>query len=121
VGDSFTLLSYASRSGIFTSLSLPSAAQWQTNYGATSFTLSVVGLNASGPAAVKLTPISYAAGHFTLQITGVLGPDYVIFASTNLSSWSAISTSTPSFMPFTFVDTNAGAFPRRFYRALLAP
>jgi hypothetical protein len=121
VGDSFTLLNYGSRSGIFTGLALPAATQWQTNYNATTFTLAVLAVNTNALAGVKLTPISYAAGHFTLQVTGILGPDYVILASTNLSTWTGISTSTPSVMPFTFIDTNAGAFPHRFYRALLGP
>ncbi len=41
-GNSFTLLSYGSYTGIFTNLSLPlSSAVWLTNYGPTSFTLSV--------------------------------------------------------------------------------
>jgi hypothetical protein len=41
--------------------------------------------------------------------------------STNLINWADISTNTPLAMPFTFSDTNAGNFKRRFYRALQGP
>ena len=40
-GDSFPLMTYVTHTGAFTALALPSAAQWQTNYSAT--TLRAVG------------------------------------------------------------------------------
>ncbi len=44
-GDSFTVLSYGSYTGFFTNLSLPAGALWTTNYGPTSFTLSVASID----------------------------------------------------------------------------
>ena len=41
VGDSFSPLSYASATGAFTGLSLPSDMSWQTNYSSVVFTLTV--------------------------------------------------------------------------------
>jgi hypothetical protein len=116
-GDSFTLMSYGSLSGIFTGLALPPQASWQTNYGATTFTLSV--LTSSGIAPVTLTPVSLAGGTYTLKLNGSVGPTYVLLASSNLAAWTALSTSTPSVMPLTVTDTNAGKFKSRFYRALI--
>jgi hypothetical protein len=43
-GSSFPVLSYGSRSGIFTGLALPPGVTWQTNYGPTTFTLTAAGL-----------------------------------------------------------------------------
>jgi hypothetical protein len=120
-GDSFALLTYASRAGVFTSLALPSQAQWQTNYSASTFTLSVLSVTGGGGAPVTLTPVSLAAGNFTLRINGSVGPSYILQASSDLITWTALSTNTPSLMPFTVIDTNAGSFNHRFYRALLGP
>ncbi len=119
IGDSFALLGYPSRTGAFTSLSLPSAAQWTTTYGATTFTLAVSGVNLLAP--VVLTPVSYAAGNFTLLISGSPGSNYVLWASTNLNSWVSLATNSPAVLPYTFTDTNAGSFRRRFYRVILGP
>jgi hypothetical protein len=45
-GNSFTLLNYGSYNGIFTNVIVPpSAAVWVTNYGPTSFTMSVASIN----------------------------------------------------------------------------
>ncbi|SPE51110.1 exported hypothetical protein [Verrucomicrobia bacterium] len=120
-GDSFALVSYASHTngGVFKSLALPPQAQWQTSYSGTTFILSV--LSASGGPPITLTPVSFAAGDFTLRINGSAGSEYIVQASTNLINWTAILTNTPSVTPFTVVDTNAGSFRRRFYRALLGP
>ena len=65
ISNSFAVVSYGSRSGVFASLNLPSAALWQSNYGPTVFTLTVVGINklaiTSGPAGTNagaiLTPM----------------------------------------------------------------
>lgn len=45
LGNSFAVVSYGSRTGGFTDLDLPPAAVWQTNYGATAFTLTVAAIN----------------------------------------------------------------------------
>jgi hypothetical protein len=57
------------------------------------------------------------AGQFQLNCPGVAGCNFVIQASTNLKTWVNLQTNTS---PFSFVDTNAWQYPRRFYRAMLA-
>ena len=41
-GSSFPVLTYSSESGVFTNFNLPFAVAWQTNYGSTVFTLTVL-------------------------------------------------------------------------------
>ena len=119
-GDTFPLVVYGSgtRTGIFSSLSLPTQAQWQTNYSATTFTLTV--FSDSGPP-LNLAPVSLAAGKFTLQASGAVGPSYILLASTNLTTWIPVVTNTPIASPFTLTDKNASLYPRRFYRVQVGP
>ena len=51
----------------------------------------------------------------------MVGPDYVILASTNLTIWAGIATNTPSALPFQHTDPTTGAFSNRFYRVRLEP
>ncbi len=64
---------------------------------------------------------NYADGQFTLTVTGQVGPDYALEATTNLSSgiWTTllITNSPPS--PFTF--TNPAVEPVQFYRVKTGP
>jgi len=53
-----------------------------------------------------------------LSITGVTGFNYAVEASTNLSDWASLTTNVS---PFIFVDTDAGNFAQRFYRAVYLP
>lgn len=59
-------------------------------------------------------------GQFTLTVSGAIGPDYLIQSSSNLTTWSTISTSTPPSMPFWWVTTNTQS-PVQFYRVTLGP
>ena len=58
---------------------------------------------------------SIANGQFSFSVTGASGSQYVVQASTDMANWVTLETNTS---PFTVVDTNAGAFPKRFYRAV---
>ena len=70
------------------------------------------------PAAGQLTSTSVkTAGQFSFTVTGTTGDPYAVEASTNLVNWIILTTNT---VPFNFVDTNAGHFSRRFYRAVPA-
>jgi hypothetical protein len=55
-------------------------------------------------------------GQFEVTAAGVTGYNLVIQASTDLKTWSNLSTNTA---PCNFVDTNAAQYPHRFYRAVL--
>jgi hypothetical protein len=119
-GDSFALLTYPSLSGAFTGVSLPPQATWQTNYSATTFTLSVLTV-VGGGLPVILTPVSLAAGRFTIQVNGGAGPSYILQGSTDLINWTSIATNKPTVLPYDVIDPNAGNFNDRFYRILLGP
>ncbi|MGA3268988.1 MAG: Ig-like domain-containing protein, partial [Verrucomicrobiota bacterium] len=70
-------------------------------------------------AAATLAPaVAPVRGQFALTVAGVSGYEYVVQASTNLTTWTSIATHTGS---FTFVDTNAGKFPHRYYRSFYMP
>lgn len=68
--------------------------------------------------AALLRPAVSLSGGFSLTVNGVPGYNYVIQASTNLTQWVSVQTNSA---PFSFVDSNAGEFDRRFYRAVYLP
>jgi hypothetical protein len=57
-----------------------------------------------------------------LQISGNAGPDYSIYATTNLTGpWTCLLTTNPAVLPFRFVDAAATNCIEKFYRVLLGP
>ena len=69
-----------------------------------------------------VSSINVVGGQVSLVATGALGPDYTLWASTNLTSWQVLFTSnSPVTTPVTLVDTNFNANPVRFYRIQLGP
>jgi endonuclease/exonuclease/phosphatase family metal-dependent hydrolase len=72
------------------------------------------------PAAATLSASSLNGGQFQFMVTGTAGSNYVVQFSTNLggSNWVSLQTNAS---PFSFVETNSGLSPQRFYRALAAP
>jgi hypothetical protein len=120
LGNSFALLTYGSESGIFAPLNLPSNIGWQTNYGSTQFTLTVLGV---GPVLIPSLVTNTApnqAPEFVFQFTGSTNNFYVVLASTNLalpfSNWQNLgNASLLSNDLFKFIDTNSTNFPSRFY------
>jgi hypothetical protein len=73
------------------------------------------------PANPLLSNPSITNGQFGLWISGDAGPDYLLQSSSNLLSWSTISTSTPSATPFWLTITNGLQPPTQFYRVILGP
>ena len=119
VSNSFPVLTYGSFTGAFTNTELPSGFVWQTNYGPTTFTLTVSGTTVSGISPV-LKPILNPSGQFLLQFTGSTNADYTVLASTNLavplSNWVSLgNASVLSNTLYQFIDTNSTNFPERFY------
>lgn len=53
---------------------------------------------------------------FSFQFDATLGRNYLIEASTNLSTWTPLLTNLGAGSSFPFFDSNAAAYPRRFYR-----
>ncbi len=119
VSNSFPVLTYGSFTGAFTNTELPSGFVWQTNYGPTTFTLTVSGTTVSGISPV-LKPILNPSGQFLLQFTGSTNAEYTVLASTNLavplSNWVSLgNASVLSNTLYQFIDTNSTNFPARFY------
>jgi hypothetical protein len=56
-----------------------------------------------------------------LTVNGDSGPDYIMQASTNLTTWTSLYTNFAPTPPFVWVDTTASNFARRFYRIQLGP
>ena len=61
-----------------------------------------------------------AGPNLQLQFTGLDGYDYAVEVSTNLMTWTAFSTNSPSNGSFTVLAPAAGS-DRRFYRSVLLP
>ena len=76
-------------------------------------------LNVSVSELSLISPQWLAGGRFSFSVTGIAPQGFVIQASTNLSYWTALTT-TNSLTGGIFHYTNTGAtnFPRRFYRTL---
>jgi glucuronoarabinoxylan endo-1,4-beta-xylanase len=68
-----------------------------------------------------VSSISVSGGQVSLVATGALGPDYTLWASTNLISWQLLFTSNAPVIPVTLVDTNFNLYPIRFYRIQIGP
>lgn len=58
---------------------------------------------------------------FQLTLNGDYGPDYIVQASTNLTTWTSLATNASPVLPFTWTDLAATNFNQRFYRVLLGP
>jgi autotransporter-associated beta strand protein len=73
------------------------------------------------PSAPVLQSFSVSNGQATMLIGGAAGYTYTVQTSTNLVSWSALLVTNPATLPFSWTDTGATNFSRRFYRVLLSP
>src|ERR1017187_821427 len=73
------------------------------------------------PMTLSLLPaLGLAQGQFNFYLAGPAGRTVVVQASTDLSNWQPIWTNTINgTAPSSFTDSQAGAYPRRFYRAVL--
>ena len=69
----------------------------------------------------RLSPLGKSSnGPFLLRLAGEPGRDYAIDVTTNFTQWSSVRTNTTSTDgTFDYVDTQASALSRRFYRARL--
>ncbi len=87
----------------------------------------VPALSATNNFVVTVNPASQPAfsfialgGQVSLSATGMIGPDYSLFTSTNLANWQLLFTTNPVAMPVTLTDTN-WSDAARFYRLQLGP
>ena len=68
-------------------------------------------------AAVTLSP----GGTPRLRVSGSIGPDYSILASTNLVNWDPVFSTNSPVTPFVWTDSQSALFKRRFYRVAIGP
>ncbi len=69
-------------------------------------------------------PLLGASG-FNMRISGDIGPDYSVYATTNVAklfpNWDWLLTTNPAVLPFQFTDFTATNYGQRFYKVLLGP
>ena len=65
--------------------------------------------------------ISQSGGALQVQFSGADGYAYAVQSSSNLLSWTPVSTNHPANGFFNFADTLPPGSPRRYYRSLLLP
>jgi len=73
------------------------------------------------PAKPTISLASFSNGQLNFTINGTNGPDYIVFASTNLINWSPLWTNKAPVLPFSYTNFITTNFSRRFYRVLLGP
>ncbi len=117
--QTFQILTATSRSGFFngtTGSALGGGLYLTPSYLANGVRLNVVdGLPG-------ITNLAKVAGKFQFQLSGTVGGNYWIEATTNLVNWATISTNQIPGSGFTnFIDADSVLLPHRFYRALFVP
>lgn len=75
------------------------------------------------PAAPVASDALWRDGQFEMRVSGSAGPDYAIYACTNLfePAWSWIASTNPASLPFLFIDPQSSNAPERYYRIQLEP
>jgi len=74
------------------------------------------------PASPAVSAPFFNGGSFSMQVGGDAGPDYLIFATTNLAAgWTWLLTTNPAVLPFQFADSAASNYSQKFYRVQLGP
>jgi hypothetical protein len=81
-----------------------------------SFTVTVNPLTQPG-----LSSIGLSNGQIGFQVSGDIGPDYAVQASTNLTDWITLFITNSPAMPFVWTDTNSATLPAQFYRIKVGP
>ncbi len=84
-----------------------------------------VAISASGVLALLPTPpvilpgSGYSSSGFQMQFSAATNQNYTIQGSTNLTTWTNISSGTVSSSPVTFIDPTATNYNTQFYRVVL--
>jgi hypothetical protein len=93
----------------------PAGDMYIVNFGNTIAVGAVYKLVAVTPA---LNQIKLGAGGFSFVVSGAAGEKYAVESSTNLFTWTQVTTNTS---PFTNVDSQINNFSKRFFRARYLP
>jgi hypothetical protein len=114
-GTTFNVLTYGSVTGSFSSLGLPAAVAWESNYGSTNFSL------VAGNELPQFGIVNQLGTNLVFNgIGGSPGSNYVILASTNLTlpltGWQPLTTNTFNGSgQFYYTNKINPAKPRQFF------
>ena len=114
-GTTFNVVTYGSFTGSFSSLGLPAAVSWQSNYGSTNFSL------VAGSELPQFGIVNLSGTNLIFNGTGgPAGSNYVMLASTNLAlpltNWTALATNTFDGSGwFYYTNPVSPAKPRQFF------
>jgi autotransporter-associated beta strand protein len=74
------------------------------------------------PATPAFSSPAISSGTFRSTVSGSVGPDYSVYATTNVTGgWQLLLQTNPVALPFEFTDPNVTNFQQRYYRVLLGP
>lgn len=73
------------------------------------------------PAKPTLQQSKVSGGSFRATVSGDVGPDYTVMASTNLLEWQSLLVTNPASMPFSFADPVSDVGSQCFYRVRMGP
>ena len=73
------------------------------------------------PPSIDAASLARSAGVMNFNVHGFPGQEVTVMASSDLINWVSLQTLTLKGTIWEFVDTDAGNFARRFYRAVLIP
>jgi YD repeat-containing protein len=94
-----------------------SVTVWDAAGNSTAATLTVT-LQAVVSPPNQLGGVTFSNGKFNFVLNGPVGSNFLIFASSDLVNWTALSTNTiPPGGLIALMDSDASNFPHRFYRA----
>ena len=75
----------------------------------------------NSPLTPSIAGAAISSSRFQMNVSGSVGPDYSVLASTNLVNWTLLQTTNPLALPYLFMDLNWTNYPRRFYRVQISP
>jgi hypothetical protein len=114
-GTTFNVVTYGSFTGSFSTLALPAAVTWQSNYGSTNFSL------VAGSELPQFGVVNLSGTNLIFNGTGGSpGSNYVMLASTNLAltltNWLPLITNTfDGTGQFRYTNHVSPAKPRQFF------
>jgi alpha-N-arabinofuranosidase len=97
-----------------------SGAGTNFNYAFPPYSATVLSLSPA-PATLLALPVPPAASQFVIQLQGQAGVPYVIQNSTNLVTWTSISTNTPLASTINVTNSVDPSLPMQFWRAIWQP
>jgi hypothetical protein len=70
-------------------------------------------------APVSVTSAKPGPSGFQLHLTGITGANFVVYASTNLTTWSPVYTNTSQSGAADYIDTTSPQFRSRYYKVVV--